>query len=263
MSELECKNAGFESRLQDDVLVLRLKSQAINILSDLETISSYQQVLKLADASPAVRGFILIKDPSWDSQAAMEQLSRFFDADDRRVAKHRHAKGLRHDIMIARFRYTIGNSMLSLLNFSKPLVAGLHGTISAEYLGTTLTFDARIATADTVISFDNRSTGFPPSPGITCLMPHYIGAGRTMDFVNQSVTLTATEALALGLISKISDGTMDLNTTCTDFLGTLMQRDPELVTMIRRQVLPSVDEVNAELNRYYEAMSRAIIARRQ
>jgi hypothetical protein len=65
------------------------------------------------------------------------------------------------------------------------------------------------------------------------------------------------------LISKISDNAMDLNATCTDFLGTLMQRDPELVTMIRRQVLPSVDEVNAELNHYYEAMSRAIIARRQ
>lgn len=262
MSELECTNAGFESRLQGDILVLRLKSQAIDILTDLETISSYQQVLKLADASPAVRGFILIKDPSWDSQAAMEQLSRFFDADNKRANRHRHTKGFRHDIMIARFRYTIGNYMLSLLNFTKPLVAGLHGTISAEYLGTTLTFDARIATADTVISFDNRSTGFPPSPGITCLMPRYIGAGKTMDFANQSVTLTATEALAMGLISKISDNAMDLNAACTDVLGTLTQRDPEMVTMIRRQVLPSVDEVNAELNRYYEAMSRTIIARR-
>lgn len=39
---------------------------------------------------------------------------------------------------------------------------------------------ARFAAANTTFTFDNVRTGIPASPGITYLMPRYIGPGRTL-----------------------------------------------------------------------------------
>ncbi len=262
MSNLETSGEGFDSAIADNTVVVRLKADAIKILTTLESSFSFQELVGAADNATDAIGYVQIKDSEWDSRAAIDELAKFIAEDDELYIKKGHVLGFRHDFLVARFKNTIGSYLLRLINFSKPLVAGFQGEISGEYLGLTLAFDARIATADTTISFDNIRTGIPSSPGITHLMPRYIGIGKTVAFANEGATICAEDALVLGLISKIIDSNQDLAGTCVDYIKTLTNNHSDIVNFNRWHILPPPDEVEAALEKYYEAMSAAIVSRR-
>jgi enoyl-CoA hydratase/carnithine racemase len=259
MNKLETTREGFDSTVTDNTAVVRFTADAIKILTTLESSAAFQELLEAIDNSLGTIGYVQINDSEWDSRGAVEELARSIAEDDAFYVKNGRSLGKRRDIVKARFRNTLGSYLLALIDFSKPLVAGFQGEISAEYLGLTLVFDARIATADTTISFDNVHTGMPSSPGITDLMPRYIGIGKTLALANQGTTICASDALGLGLINQIVDDTEDLTSTCLDYTRTLTSQRSDIVHFNRRHMLPPRDHFKAALGRYYEAMSAALI----
>ncbi|MEA3274362.1 MAG: enoyl-CoA hydratase/isomerase family protein, partial [Pseudomonadota bacterium] len=161
----------------------------------------------------------------------------------------------KYEVFAARIRNSIGLMLLEMIQFKKIAVAGMQGKISGEYLGSTLAFDFRIATADTTFSFDNMRTGLPASPGLTFLMPRYIGVGRAMSLVQRGSTIDAHEALSLGLISDVIDDNEDLAESCENrILDVHTDSHRHLIEHHRRQILPSTSEVDLALERYYRAM---------
>lgn len=138
------------------------------------------------------------------------------------------------------------------------MIAGLQGRISGEYLGLTLAFDWRIATADTTILFENVRTGLPSSPGVTFLMPRYVGIGRAMSLIHRGATIDASTALDLGLISDIVDSPQELEDRCVQEIRDVTEQKRYLAGLHRQQVLPSPEEMRTALERYYDGMVRAI-----
>jgi enoyl-CoA hydratase/carnithine racemase len=47
--------------------------------------------------------------------------------------------------------------------------------------------------------------GIPASPGVTFLMPRFIGEGKTLSLLNRGATIDAEEAQSLGLITGVVD----------------------------------------------------------
>ena len=137
-----------------------------------------------------------------------------------------------HDIIAARFRNSIGRLLLTFMDQEKPIVAGLQGTITGEYLGLTLAFDVRFATADTVIVFDNVRTGWPGSPGLTKLMPRHIGISRALSLIQRGAKIDAHEANALGLVSEIVDSHQDLVDRCKKEIIDISGDHPTAVLII-------------------------------
>lgn len=201
-----------------------------------------------------------VNDGAWDSQADVDGLGWFFSENDEMHVKHGRDYGYLHDIVAARFRNTIGRYLRTLLIFSKPIVAGFQGRISAEYLA--LAFDARFAAANTTFTFDNVRSGIPASPGITHLMPRYIGLGRTLAFANQGETIDAEQALELGLISGIIDDGQDLAQVCVEYIQTLSRLHREILQSNRQSILPSADDISTALDEYYDSMGKVIASRR-
>ena len=234
---------------------------AMDILTDLETSSKFQKLLDAASESNGVDGYVQIKDSVWDSHTDLMKLSKFITDDNELYFADGRVYGYHHEVLMARFRNTLGNCLLALRNFGKPMVAGLQGKVSAEYLGLTLLFDLRIATPDATISFDNVRTGIPSSPAITLLMPGYIGIGKTLALANQGEVITAQEALELGLISKIIEQPGDLKKACIDSIDGLSVNHPDIVEFNRQHILPSGREISAALEIYYTSISKTLISR--
>jgi enoyl-CoA hydratase/carnithine racemase len=261
MSTFETMTERFESRLVESIVIVNLKGQALDVVT-MPATSDYYELLKSVSDAPELLGFVQINGGESYSHSAVDVLTEFLAQDDRLHSYAGRQYGFLYDVIAARFRNSIGRILLALIEFEKPMIAGMQGRISGEYLGLTLAFDARVATADTTFSFDNVRTGIPGSPGITYLMPRYIGIGKALSLIERGATIDVHEALSLGLISDIVDNEQELVDRCQRDIRDLTEHNRHLVTCHRQHILPSSDEMETALKRYYDAMARAVMTLR-
>ncbi len=98
---------------------------------------------------------------------------------------------------------TGSNAAASVASVEKPVIAALNGAAFGEGLEIALSCDLRIA-ADTVkFSFPWLEAGIIPSDGGTQRLPRLIGRGKAMELILTAETLTAAEALDIGLVSTV------------------------------------------------------------
>lgn len=102
--------------------------------------------------------------------------------------------------------FTMGrgdNNWLSLLERSKPVIVAINGP--AVGIGAThpLAADIRIAAESASFSFPFLRLGAMPECGSTALLPRLVGAGRARDIILRSATVSAQEALAIGLVTAV------------------------------------------------------------
>ena len=260
MGNIDTNTNIYESRIVDNIAITRLKGKALDVATNAQVIGEFNELLKTVNDSPEISGYLQINDIEWDSQSAVDALVELVSKDSDMSAPKSKYQGYQHDMIAARFRHSVGRLLLAMIKFSKPTIAGMQGRISGEYLGLSLAYDLRIATADTTFSFDNMRTGLPASAGITLLLPRYIGIGRTMSLIQRGAVLDAHEAHSLGLISGVAEDQQTLVDRClTDLKTVTMSRHPHLAAYHRQHVFPPVSEVKAALENYYDAMAKSII----
>ena len=255
MSNLNTKTDAFESQIVDRVAVVQLKDNVLEHLTKhLQTADAYRDLLKSVNESADLWGFVQINDRGWDCHSDTDAFVKLLTKDAERMPSSRWSS-YQHEVLAARFRNSVGRILLEMIQFRKPAVAGMQGEISGDYLGSTLAFDFRIATADTTFSFENIRVGLPASVGVTFLMPRYIGVGRAMSLVQKGATIDAHEAVSLGLLSEVIDSDDDLTARCRqEILDIHKNSHRHLIAHHRQHILPSVSEVEAALERYYRAM---------
>jgi len=263
MRKIEAITDIFESQFVNNISITHLKGQALDIVTNPQDCEEFFNLLKTVNDSPDVLGYIQVHDNEWDSHSAVDEMVDLILKDTDRVIGGGRRFGYQHDVIAARFRYSMGRTLLTMIQFSKPAIAGMQGRISAEYLGHTLAYDARIATADTTFSFNSIHTGLPASPGITCLMPRYIGIGRTMSLLQSGSTIDAQEAYSLGLITDIVEDPQELIEQCMKRIQTATANNRHLVKYYRQHILPSVTDVKDAVESYIDAMARSVIELRK
>jgi 2-(1,2-epoxy-1,2-dihydrophenyl)acetyl-CoA isomerase len=96
-------------------------------------------------------------------------------------------------------------SWLHLLARSKPVIAAVNG--AAIGLGVThiLAADIRIGSRSSTYSFPFVALGLMPELGATALLPRLVGYGRAVDLCLCAAKIDATEALRIGLITRMFD----------------------------------------------------------
>lgn len=89
------------------------------------------------------------------------------------------------------------------LRLSKPVVAAISGHAVAGGLELALWCDLRVAEETAVLGVYCRRWGVPLIDGGTVRRPRLIGAGRAMDLVLTGRSVSAAEALAIGLVDRV------------------------------------------------------------
>jgi len=80
----------------------------------------------------------------------------------------------------------------------------LEGEILLPFLGPAMACDYRIVTEDTV--FINRclEAGMPPIGALPWFLPRFVGHGKAFEILFETESLTASEALELGLVNRVA-----------------------------------------------------------
>ncbi len=89
------------------------------------------------------------------------------------------------------------------LRLSKPVIAAISGFAVAGGLELALWCDLRMAEEDAVLGVFCRRWGVPLIDGGTVRLPQVVGLGRALDLILTGRGVPATEALQMGLVSRV------------------------------------------------------------
>jgi enoyl-CoA hydratase len=87
---------------------------------------------------------------------------------------------------------------------SKPLIAAVNGYAVAGGLELALLADLRVADDDAVFGVFCRRWGVPLIDGGTVRLPRIVGMGRALDMILSGRPVGAPEALAMGLVNRVT-----------------------------------------------------------
>lgn len=91
----------------------------------------------------------------------------------------------------------------SRMHLSKPLIAAIEGYAVAGGLELALLADLRVMAEDAITGVFCRRFGVPLIDGGTVRLPRIIGQGRALDLILTGRAVGASEALAMGLASRV------------------------------------------------------------
>ena len=91
----------------------------------------------------------------------------------------------------------------TLLHFSKPLVAAVHGACAGAGLGVALAADVIVAAEDAVFTSVFMRRGLVPDYGVTHLLPRLVGLRLARELCLLADGVPAEEALRMGLVSRV------------------------------------------------------------
>lgn len=90
--------------------------------------------------------------------------------------------------------------------YPRPVVAAVRGRCIGVGLELVLCADIRVAARDAVFALDQLRQGTLPRFGGTQRLPRIVGRGRALDLILTGRELPATEAEAIGLVTRMADG---------------------------------------------------------
>lgn len=114
-------------------------------------------------------------------------------------------------------------SLLNRLAASpKPLIAAISGTALGGGLETALACGYRISTAQAILGLPETRIGLLPGAGGTQRLPRLIGAEAALEMILSGEPVSASQALALGLIDRLIADGEDLLAAATEFARNLI-----------------------------------------
>lgn len=91
----------------------------------------------------------------------------------------------------------------ALAALEKPVVAAVHGSAAGAGFSLVLLSDLVLAAPRTTFVTGYTAVGLTPDCGLSWLLPRAVGLGRALDLTLTPRKLTADEALAMGLVTRV------------------------------------------------------------
>jgi methylglutaconyl-CoA hydratase len=136
----------------------------------------------------------------------------------------------------------------------KPVIAAINGHALGGGLELALLCDLRIAVPEATFGLPETSLGIIPGAGGTQRLTHLVGVGRAKELILLGRRLTATEALAYGLIERVAESPELLDETLK-WIAPILQGAPLAQRAALNAIdaaceLPLVDGLEKELIEY-------------
>jgi enoyl-CoA hydratase/carnithine racemase len=226
--------------VENRVAVIELKDRAIDVLINLKQREELFELLTTIEESPDVDALIHLVASDYPGDQKHREILEAVTRDATIASKHA--------ILIARMGNTISQLALRLAQYSRPLVAGFEGHISADELGVFLTNDFRFAAEDCQFRFPNLRLGFPASGPLAYYLVRYLGQGKAAEILLNDRSISAREARALGLVTDLVPS-KHLKQRCLEQVGELRRLSPLAVVATRQMIQPEVSAFADFLNR--------------
>ena len=222
------------------VLVVRLSSPENRNSLTADLRQQLGEAVERAEGDPSVRTVFLTGDgPTFCSGGDFKMLQKQCDP----WPAHR------------RFR-NLSRWLLPLISLDKPVVVGVRGPAVGGGMGLALTGDVVVAGESAKFMAGFFRIGTIPDVGMMYHLPRLIGMARAKNFLFSNGTMTAQEALELGLVAKVVPD-VELESTALAEARRLAEGPAEIMglakTLMARSFETSMHEMFA-----YEGLGAAL-----
>lgn len=175
-----------QTQFENGVLCITLNRPKVNAFNT-ELVSATQHSFRLAERNPDVRCVVLTG--SGNVFSAGQELTEFLQT------------GISYRYHLLR---TYNQLVLQMRQLPKPVLVAVNGAVSGAALGVALAGDLRIASTDARFVVGFSGIGLAPDSAVSLLLPSIIGLGRATEFTFTNAPISAEQALAWGLVNRIS-----------------------------------------------------------
>jgi enoyl-CoA hydratase/carnithine racemase len=116
----------------------------------------------------------------------------------------------------------------------KPVIAAIHGYCMGGGLELALACDIRIAAPGAVFSLPETGLGLIPGGGGTQRLAHVVGPGRAMDLLLTGQRLSAVEACAMGLVSRVASSDDSLEADARALAACIATKSPTATLFVKQ-----------------------------
>jgi enoyl-CoA hydratase len=140
---------------------------------------------------------------------------------------------------------------------SKPVIAALNGVALGGGAEIALCADLRLMADTASIGLPEVNLGVIPAGGGTQRLPRLVGAARAKELIFTGARLTATEALAIGLVNRVLPAA-ELKVQA-DALARLIASKPPLAVRLAKQVIDRGMQTDGQTALGFELYAAAIL----
>jgi enoyl-CoA hydratase len=133
-----------------------------------------------------------------------------------------------------------GNVCGAVAAIEKPVIAAINGDALGPGLELALSCDVRLASDKGKFGFPEVAKGLIPTEGGTQRLPRIVGRGRALEMILTGQTVTAKEALEIGLVSRIVPQ-KELLTEAEALAGDIAAKGPIALKFIKEAVNKGLD----------------------
>jgi enoyl-CoA hydratase len=128
----------------------------------------------------------------------------------------------------------------AIASIDRPVIAAINGDAVGQGLELALSCDIRLASDKARFGFPQIAQGLIPFDGGTQRLPRIVGRGKALELILTAETITAREALEMGLVSKVVDGA-SLAAEAEALAKTIAAKGPIALRFIKEAVNKGLD----------------------
>lgn len=242
MLQIKFDNDVFTCIQKDKFAILTLKKNALNITKSVSAKEELFSALSAVEESTSVKGLILINSIQYPGDVEYKKLfEELMRSESYERNKHR----------VGKLKNMHSQILSIILNFEKPIVAGMHGIIEPFFLGVCFAAEFRFATPDTKLVRINTKLGLPPDGVVAFFLMQNLGQAKTIDIFLSKSSLSATEAYDLGLLTEIVPEN-ELQNKCLEKLEKICELPSYAISATRRLIQPQFNILDDFIKRSYD-----------
>ncbi|WP_066339423.1 enoyl-CoA hydratase/isomerase family protein [Azohydromonas lata] len=116
----------------------------------------------------------------------------------------------------------------------KPVIAAIHGFCMGGGLELALACDIRFAAPDAVLALPETGLGLIPGGGGTQRLPRVVGPGRALDILLTGARMSAQEASAIGLVTRVASSKEALLAEVTALAHSIAAKPPMATAYVKQ-----------------------------
>jgi enoyl-CoA hydratase/carnithine racemase len=141
--------------------------------------------------------------------------------------------------------------------FTKPTIAAVNGFALGGGCELAMVCDLRIAADSARFGLPETNLAILPAAGGTQRLARLVGVGRALDMILTGRVVPATEALAMGLVSRVVRDA-DLITSALDIAATILAKGP-LAVRLAKVVVRTGADINLHSGLVLERLAQALL----
>ncbi len=189
--------------IEDAVVILRLKSNAFNFMVDLNKVEHYTELFNAIAQTPEIKVVLSIFEPDSLGELVYDQYISSLCGDKIPPKELDGNWEFKEELPRLRQICFHQNTIKRRIASKKIIIDCLQGDVVTPFFGETLSADFRFVTEAMQFKLAHRKYGLHPSGGLGFFLPRYVGESKAIDLLLNADTITAEEALELGLVNRI------------------------------------------------------------